>query len=80
MNKAYGVTVTGGEAASSASQASAYVVVATDELDAEVVASRAAGPDSTAETLRELTSDEVREYGLDLAEHGSGKTLAVPNL
>ena len=58
----------------------ALVVVATDERDAELVAARLAGPDAGAETFRELTEEEVREYGLDLAEHGSAKSLAVPRL
>jgi hypothetical protein len=80
MNKGYGVTITRVDAGSGAAEKTALVVVATDELDAELVASRVAGPASEAEIFRELTDDEVLEYGLDLEEHGSAKALAVPNL
>ena len=80
MNKAFGVTVTRGDAPNGAIDKAALVVVATDELDAELVASRVAGGASAAETMRQLTDDEVVEYGLDLSEHGSAKALAVPNL
>jgi hypothetical protein len=79
MNKGYGVTVRRLDAEGGSDKA-ALVVVATDELDAELVASRVAGAASEAETMRELTQEEVREYGLDLDDHGSAKALAVPNL
>ncbi len=80
MNNGYGVTITRVDAGGGAPEKTALVVVATDELDAELVASRVAGPASEAEIFRELTDDEVLEYGLDLEEHGSAKALAVPNL
>ncbi|NNM72053.1 hypothetical protein [Enterovirga aerilata] len=80
MNKGYGVTVTRTDGGGGMPEKSALVVVATDELDAELVASRVAGAASEAETLRELTEEEVLEYGLDLEDHGSAKALAVPNL
>ena len=80
MNKGYGVTVTRTDAAGGAPEKSALVVVATDELDAELVASRVAGAASEAEIFRELTEEEVLEYGLNLDDHGSAKSLAVPNL
>lgn len=80
MNKAYGVSVTRVDAGGALPDRSALVVVATDELDALVVAERVMGATSDAETLRELTEDEVLEHGLDLAEHGSAKSLAVPDL
>lgn len=59
---------------------SALVVVAKDELDAELVAARVSGEASETEIFRELTEEEVLEYGLDLADQGSAKTLAVPQL
>jgi hypothetical protein len=80
MNKGFGVAVTRAAKGGGSPDKSALVVVATDELDAELVASNILGPDSEAETLRELTEHEVLEYGLDLAAHGSAKALAVPNL
>ena len=79
VNKGFGVTITAaGSGAAADSQA--LVVVARDERDAELVAARLAGPNAGAETFRELTDEEVREYGLDLAEHGSARSLAVPRL
>jgi hypothetical protein len=56
------------------------VVVARDEQDAEAVAEKAAGGEAIAETLRELTADEVHEHGLDLAVHGSAKALPILKL
>jgi hypothetical protein len=56
------------------------VVVARDERDAELVATQAAGPNAHAETLRELTDDEVLTHGLDLQAHGSAKVLPILNL
>ena len=56
------------------------VVVALDEQDAELVAVRAAGPDASAETLRQLTDEEVEAYGLDLKAHGTAKVLPILNL
>lgn len=76
-NKGFGVTVTLGGAEA---EAKALVVVAKDERDAELVAARLAGAESSVETFRELSPEEVVEYGLDLSEHGSAKALAVPNL
>jgi hypothetical protein len=56
------------------------VVVARDELDAELVAAKAAGPNARAETLRELTDEEVRAHDLDLEAHGTAKVLPILNL
>jgi hypothetical protein len=56
------------------------VVVARDERDAELIAAQAAGPNASAETLRELTEDEITAYGLDLQNHGSAKVLPILNL
>ena len=58
----------------------ALAVVAADESDAELIAASLVGAGSGVETLRELTEDELLEYGLDLNEHGAAKALAVPNL
>lgn len=80
MNKGFGVTVTPVDVDPQTGAKIALVVVATDEQDAELVASRVAGTSAAAETFRELTEDEVLEYGLDLDQHGSAKTLAVPIL
>ena len=80
MNKGYGVTITRADTAGGDPEKSALVVVATDELDAELVAARVAGASSEAEIFRELTDEEVLEYGLDLDDHGSAKSLAIPNL
>lgn len=79
MNKAFGVAVTtpgpDGEP-----EPSAVVVVADDELDAALVAATIAGDTAGADTMRELTPEEIREHGLDLDQPGTGKTLAVPKL
>jgi hypothetical protein len=79
MNKAFGVAVTtpgpDGEP-----EPSAVVVVADDEIDAALVAATIAGDTAGADTMRELTTEEIREHGLDLDQPGTGKTLAVPKL
>ncbi len=80
MNKAFGVTVTVTQPGELVSKTAPLVVVARDELDAELVAAMAAGPNARAETLRELTDDEVRKHGLDLQAHGSAKVLPILNL
>ncbi|MFC4175044.1 hypothetical protein ACFOYU_23785 [Microvirga sp. GCM10011540] len=80
MNKGFGVTVTVAQPGSGKSKTAPLVVVAKDERDAELVAEKAAGPNSHAETLRELTDEEVREHGLDLQAHGSAKALPILNL
>jgi hypothetical protein len=80
MNKGFGVTVTRSNGQGGAAEKMALVVVARDELDAEAVAAKLVGPEREAEIFRQLTDDEVAEYGLDLAVHGSAKALAVPNL
>jgi hypothetical protein len=56
------------------------VVIARDEIDAELIAAEAAGSNAQAETLCELTAEEVREHGLDLQAHGSAKVLPILNL
>jgi len=80
MNKAFGVTVTVPQPDGQAAKTAPLAVVATGERDAELVAARVAGPGASAETLRELTSQEALEYGLDLDEHGSAKALPILNL
>ncbi len=77
MNRAFGVQVT-----LPRDEAGAYplVVVATGERDAELVAARAAGSGASAVTLRALTDDEARQYGLDLDRHGDAKVLPSLNL
>ncbi len=80
MNKAFGVTVTVTQPGDQQPKTAPLVVVARDEIDAELVAAKAAGPNAQAETLRELTAEEVREHGLDLQAHGSAKVLPILNL
>ncbi|MEN3210456.1 hypothetical protein PUR23_10465 [Methylorubrum populi] len=56
------------------------LVIAQDELDAELLAAQAAGPDAHAEVFRELDRDEIREHGLDLRDRGSVRSLATLRL
>ncbi|WP_375275544.1 hypothetical protein [Methylorubrum thiocyanatum] len=56
------------------------LVIARDELDAELLAAEAAGPDAHAEVFRELDRDEIREHGLDLRDRGSVRSLATLRL
>lgn len=80
MNKGFGVTVTVTNPGDQAPKTAPLVVVAQDERDAELVAVQAAGPHASAETMRELTDEEVLAYGLDLQSHGSAKVLPILNL
>lgn len=80
MNKGFGVTVTVAQPGDEAPKTAPLVVVARNERDAELVAAQAAGPNASAETLRELTPDEIVAYGLDLQVHGSAKVLPILNL
>ncbi|NBJ12658.1 hypothetical protein [Microvirga arsenatis] len=80
MNKGFGVTVTVTQPGEREPTTAPVVVVARDERDAELVAAQAAGPYASAETMRELTDDEVLAYGLDLQVHGSAKALPILNL
>ena len=80
MNKGFGVTVTVTQSGDQEPKTAPLVVVARDERDAELVAAQAAGPNASAETLRELTDDEVLAYGLDLQAHGTAKVLPILNL
>jgi len=80
MNKGFGVAVTVTQLGDLEPKTAPLVVVARDERDAELVAVTAAGPNASAETLRELTEEEVREHGLDLQAHGSTKALPILNL
>ena len=80
MYKGFGVTVTVKRPGSAEPTTAPLVVVARDERDAEAVAENAVGADARAETLRELTDEEVREHGLDLEAHGTAKALPVLNL
>jgi len=80
MNKGFGVTVTVTQPGEPRAKTAPMVVVARDERDAELVAAQAAGPNAHAETLRELTDEEVREHDLDLEAHGSAKVLPILNL
>lgn len=80
-NRAFGVQVSypkydGGEV-----RRRPLVIVARDEREAELMAVRASGSSqANADTLRELTPDEVVEYGLDLRVHGDMKGLPALNL
>jgi hypothetical protein len=78
--KGFGVTVTVTRPGDAEPTTAPLVVVARDERDAEAVAEEAAGADARAETLRELTEEEVREHGLDLQAHGTAKALPILNL
>lgn len=80
MNRAYGVQVTVTPPGAREAQVAPVVVVARDDQDAAVVAAEAAGPGAQAETLRELTAEEVAEHDLDLEAHGSVKSLALLKL
>lgn len=80
MNKGFGVTVTVTQPGVRAPKIAPLVVVAQDERDAELIAAQAAGPMASAETLRELTAEEVLAYGLDLQDYGSAKVLPILNL
>lgn len=80
MNKGFGVTVTVTQAGDQEPKIAPLVVVACDERDAELVAAQAAGPNASAETLRELTEQEVLAYELDLQAHGNAKVLPILNL
>jgi uncharacterized protein YegL len=80
MNKGFGVTVTVTQPGDQAAKTAPLVVVARDERDAELVAAQAAGPNASAETLRELTEEEVLAYELDLQAHGTAKVLPILNL
>ncbi|MBM6580751.1 hypothetical protein ILT44_11205 [Microvirga sp. BT689] len=80
MNKGFGVTVTVTQPGDQEAKTAPLVVVARDERDAELVAAQAAGPNASAETLRELTQEEVMAYELDLQAHGSAKVLPILNL
>ncbi len=80
MYKGFGVMVTVTQSGASQPTTVPLVVVARDERDAEAVAEAAAGGEALAETLRELTDEEVREHGLDLNAHGTAKALPILNL
>ena len=80
MNKGFGVTVTVTQSGDQEPTTAPLVVVARDERDAELVAAQAAGLNASAETLRELTDEEVLAYGLDLQAHGTAKVLPILNL
>jgi len=80
MNKGFGVTVTVTQPGDQEAKTAPLVVVARDERDAELVAAQAAGPNASAETLRELTEEEVLAYELDLQAHGTAKVLPILNL
>jgi hypothetical protein len=75
MHKGFGVQVTMRSADDRERWAQPMVVVAKDARDAELIAAALAGGTADARTLRELTDDEVREYGLNLNAHGHAKTL-----
>ena len=80
MYKGFGVTVTVPQPGDQEPKIAPLVVVARDEQDAALVAAQAAGANASAETLRELTDDEVVAYGLDLQARGSAKVLPILNL
>ncbi|ACA17221.1 conserved hypothetical protein [Methylobacterium sp. 4-46] len=80
MNKAFGVQVTVKQAHSSEPRTAPVLVVARDEMDAELLVSESAGPGSSATVMRELTREEVLEHQIDLDQHGSMKSLPILNL
>jgi hypothetical protein len=80
MNKGFGVTVTVRQPGEREPKTAPLVVVARDERDAELIPAHAAGPNASAETLRELTDEEVLAYELDLLAHGTAKVLPILNL
>lgn len=80
MNKAFGVQVTVTPPGAQEAKTAPVIVVATDDQDAALIAAEAAGEGAQAETLRELTEEEVTEHGLDLGEHGTVIALAMLNL
>jgi hypothetical protein len=80
MFKGFGVSVTVTQPGAPEPVIAPLVVVACDERDAEAVAEKAAGPNALAETLRELTDEEVLEHGLDLKAHGTAKALPILHL
>ena len=80
MNKAFGVQVTVSTQGTQETKVAPVVVVAKDDQDAAIIAAEAAGAGAQAETLRELTEEEVTEHDLDLREHGSVKGLPMLNL
>jgi hypothetical protein len=80
MNRGFGVSVTVPQQGGEDPVTTPLVVVAVDERDAEIVAARLAGSGASAETLRELTREEILEHGLDLEEHGSAKALPILRL
>jgi len=78
MNRAFGVQVTVNDVSGGGQVAQPLVIVARDERDAELIAAAAGGSD--AQTLRELTDEEIASYGLDLEKHGDTKALPALNL
>lgn len=79
MNRAFGVQVTEHDAGRRG-PAQPLAVVARDEVDAELVASRSVDlPNAQAEVICELSPDEVRSYGLDLSRHGQVRALPALN-
>ncbi|MBX9933995.1 MAG: hypothetical protein K2Y56_21160 [Methylobacterium sp.] len=80
MNKAFGVQVTVAPSGLQEAKIAPVIVVAKDDQDAALVAAEAAGEGAQAETLRELTEQEIKEHGLDLREHGALKALPMLNL
>ena len=71
MNKAFGVQVTVTPQGQQEPKVAPLIVVATDEQDAAVVAAVGAG--AQAETLRELTEEEVTEHGLTYKNVGASR-------
>ena len=80
MNKAFGVQVTVTPQGTQEAKIAPVIVVAKDDQDAALVAAEAAGAGAQAETLRELTEEEVTEHGLNLGEPGRMKALPMLNL
>ena len=79
MQKAFGVRVTrrGG---ANGDAAQPLAVAAEDESAAALVAAAVFGDQAEAEVLRELSPDEVRDYGLDLSRRHDVKALPALNL
>jgi hypothetical protein len=79
MQKGFGVQVRVRNVDGGAAVAQPLAVAAQDESEAALVAAAAFGESAEAEVLRELSAEEVRSYGLDLALRGDIKALPALN-
>jgi hypothetical protein len=79
MQKGFGVRVTMRSGNGGASVPQPLAVAAGDENEAALFAAAAFGDSAQAEVLRELSAEEARSYGLDLATPGDIKALPALN-